>query len=154
MYTRPPTRSTKNANTMGKTNKTTTTTNSALNNTPTNHLTSQGEGQPCAAEKTRATQAPPPRTQVLTGGMAQLIPDNVLSVLTGATGLQRPPETRRLATRCCFRFFFLFLLTSNSFSTEWSLATRFSSFSVFLLLPLQIPYLGPAQFPGVVEKID
>ncbi len=28
------------------------------------------------------------------------------------------------------------------------MATRFSSFSVFLSLPLQIPYLGPAQFPG------
>ena len=58
---------------MGKTNKTGTTTKSALNNTPTNHLTSQGNGQPCAAEKTRATQARPPKTKVLTAGKAQLI---------------------------------------------------------------------------------
>ena len=79
---------------MGK-NKTTKATNSALNNTPTNHLTSQGNGQPCAAEKTRATQAPPPRTQVLAASMAELIPDNVLSVLTGATEPQRQPETMK-----------------------------------------------------------
>ena len=78
---------------MGKTNKTRTATNSALNNTPTNHLTSQGKGQPCAAEKTRATTTPTPKTKVLAASMAELIPDNVFSVLTGATGLQRQPET-------------------------------------------------------------
>ncbi len=79
---------------MGK-NKTTKATNSALNNTPTNHLTSQGNGQPCASEKTRATTTPTPRTQVLAAGMAELIPGDVLSVLTGATEPQRQPETMK-----------------------------------------------------------
>ena len=80
---------------MGKTNKTKKATNSALNNTPTSHLTSQGNGQPCASETTRATTTPTPRTQVLTAGMAELIPGNVLSVLTGATEPQRPSETMK-----------------------------------------------------------
>ena len=80
---------------MGKTNKTKTATNIALNNTPTSHLTSQGNGQPCASETTRATTTPTPRTQVLTAGMAELIPEDVLSVLTGATELQRQPETMK-----------------------------------------------------------
>ncbi len=66
---------------------------SALNNTPTNHPTSQGKGQPCASEKTRATTTPTPRTPVLAAGMAELISGDVPAVLTGATETQRPPDT-------------------------------------------------------------
>ena len=64
-------------------------TNSARDNTPTNHPTSQGKGRPCAPEKTRTTTAPTPTTPVLTAGMAELISGDVASVLTGTTDTQR-----------------------------------------------------------------
>ncbi len=80
---------------MGTKKKPTKAKNNALNNTPTNHLTSQGNGQPCASETTRATTTPTPKTKVLAAGMAELIPGNVLSVLTGATEPQRPSETMK-----------------------------------------------------------